>query len=272
MTIGDALKIHDDSLEIVMSVLNTDRSFVLLNKGKNLSSEDSEKILQLITKRKAGVPLAYVTNQRGFWRNIFYVNEDVLIPQPDTETLVEKAVEFLSKTDSCSLSVLDLCAGSGCIGISVANELAKLGKKVNLTLSDISKGAYEVFSKNADELLDKTVTVHKVNADLFEGVQCQKFDCILTNPPYIDSYVIPTLSTEVQAEPMLALDGGKDGLEIVGKIARQSSGYLNENGFVLCEIGYDQGKTATEIFGQYCKNTELFKDLGNNDRVVKASF
>lgn len=272
MTIESILKTHEDALEIVMSVLNADRTYIMLNKTRELSVSEEFEINEIIKKRTDGAPLAYLTNKRGFWRNVFYVDENVLIPQPDTEVLVEKAYETLVNSCKPELDILDLCAGSGCIGISLANELVQHGKKINLWLSDISEKAFVVFSKNADEILSKKVSVHKVTGDLFSALEGCRFDCIVTNPPYIESEIIPTLPYEVQSEPHLALDGGPDGLVLIRKIAENCVDYIKEDGFVFCEIGYNQGQQVCEIFRRICKDVELFKDLGNNDRVVKAYF
>lgn len=272
MTIEAILKTHEDALEIVMSVLNADRTYIMLNKTRELSVSEESEINKIIRKRIDGAPLAYLINKRGFWRSVFYVDENVLIPQPDTEILVEKAYETLMNSDKPRLDILDLCAGSGCIGISLANELVQHGKKINLWLSDISEKAFAVFSKNADEILNKEVSVHKVTGDLFSALEGCRFDCIVTNPPYIESDIISTLPSDVQAEPHLALDGGPDGLDLVRRIANDCSGYLKNGGVVFCEIGYNQGQQACGIFNKVCKNVELFKDLGNNDRVVKACF
>lgn len=272
MTIIQALESCDDALEILKAVLNVESSFLMLNKTKELSKTEEARFKSFVEKRKDGTPLAYVINRRGFWRDYFFVNENVLIPQPDTELLVEKAFESLSKIDKKNIRILDLCAGSGCIGISLANELANNGKVLELTLSDISPKAFEVFSKNADSLVNKNVSVTKVVGDLFQPLSNQKFDCIVTNPPYIETSVISSLPQEVQMEPHLALDGGKDGLDLIRKIAGQCKEYLNDFGLIFCEIGYNQGKEAVSIFQKVSSNVELFQDLGMCDRVVKASF
>lgn len=272
MTVGQALNLNPDALDIVMNTLDVDRSFILLNKDKELTADECNAICSAVKLREGGTPLAYIINKRGFWRNDFYVTKDVLIPQPDTETLVEEAFNSLKNLPLKEISILDLCAGSGCIGISLANELSDYGKNVSLVLSDISPKAFDVFSRNADNLLNKNVAIKKVGGNLFDELTGLSFDCIVTNPPYIETDVIATLSEEVQAEPHLALDGGKDGLDLIRLIAKQCSSFVNPQGFLFCEIGFNQGLQSKNIFSDTGHKTEVIKDLNGNDRVVKVSF
>jgi release factor glutamine methyltransferase len=171
-----------------------------------------------------------------------------------------------------------MCAGTGCIGISTALEFAEKHEKlsIELHLSDLSPVAFETFSKNAESLIHSNrikVFLHKGN--LFEPFEKSglKFDLILTNPPYIPSSVIPSLGKAVLSEPLLALDGGESGLEFIEKEIAAMVPYLSENSAVFMEIGYDQGKAVSSLFhASGFGSTEVIKDYGNNDRVVKASF
>lgn len=276
MTISDFLKTSQlsgsDARQILEKALNTNQTFILSHPETVLSDMQAQTVLSMAHRRKQGIALAYVTENRAFYKNDFYVNENVLIPQPDTEILVEQAVKIaLKMQDKDRINILDLCTGSGCIGISVAKELAKSFKNVNLTLSDISLPAYSVFSQNAKNLLTETNIHLTLNlGNLFEGIT-GKFNLILTNPPYIERSLIPTLPLEVQQEPIIALDGGKDGLEIINKIISQSRDFLLDNSFILIEISYNQS-TAVE---QTLKNNnfqqiQIIHDLSNLPRVAQA--
>ena len=169
----------------------------------------------------------------------FYVDENVLIPQPDTEILVEKAIEIAETTQKNK--ILDMCTGSGCIAISLAKKI----NNAQITAVDIS--------------------------DMFNNIE-EKFDIIVSNPPYIETETINKLEIEVQNEPHVALDGGIDGLKFYKIIANNAFEYLNENGYLLLEIGYNQQESVTQLLqdtGKY-KNIETIKDLGGNYRVVIA--
>lgn len=205
-----------------------------------------------------GKPIQYMINEQEFMKMKFYVDESVLIPQPDTETLVEEAILCLQGKQK----VLDLCTGSGAIAVSIAKYT-----KAQVTASDISRNALEIAKKNAK---NNEVDVCYVLSDLFENIQ-GKFDMIISNPPYIKTNVIPTLSKEVQKEPHLALDGGTDGLVFYKKIAKEADLYLVSNGYLLLEIGYDQKDRVIELFQQTNKydKIECIQDLEGNDRVIK---
>ena len=174
-----------------------------------------------------------------------------------------------------NIKILDLCTGSGAIGISIAKNI----ENCEITLSDISKEALEIAQKNCvgvDAHIDPRIKKQKTNnkikiiqSDLFENIH-DKFDIIVSNPPYIKTDIIKTLDKEVQNEPILALDGGKDGLDIYRKIIEQSYKYLNENGYLCLEIGYDQKDEVIRLIketGKY-KNIYSKKDLASNDRII----
>ena len=278
MTIGQFLNdsplSKSESREILCNVLKCDSSFLVLNTDMAIQENDIIRIQEICTKRNTGMPLAYVLENRAFYHCNFYTPQGVLIPQPDTEILVEKAVEYAaSLKDKDSLNILDLCAGTGCIGISVAKELSGQFKDVNLTLSDISEKAFEVFSENCSDLIvEKNIHVKKVLGNLFENIN-DKFDLILSNPPYIKTSVIPELETEVQYEPVLALDGGRSGTELIEKIVSSCKAHALENCAVFMEIGYDQGQEVKSLFEHNSLvDVEIIKDLGHRDRVVKGLF
>ena len=205
----------------------------------------------------------------------FYVDENVLIPQPDTEILVEEIInkynkninECINKEDDTErkIEILDLCTGSGAIGIS----LAKYIKNSKVTCTDISMKALQVAKLNAEKNL-----VHKnmefILSDLFENLQERKFDIIVSNPPYIKTEVINKLEKSVQNEPHLALDGGKDGLDFYKIISEESYKFLKLNGEIYLEIGYDQKEEVIKLLENTNKYEDIvcIKDLAGNDRVV----
>lgn len=229
----------------------------ILDGQKQLEVNQQQQYEEVVRKRAKRYPLQYITKKQEFMGYSFYVNENVLIPRQDTECLVEEVLKYERQLSS----ILDLCTGSGCIGIS----LEKLtGKKV--VLSDISKNALEVAKINRQNL-KSNVTL--VEGDLFENIN-DKFDAIVSNPPYIRSDVIPGLMEEVKEyEPMLALDGKEDGLFFYRNIIKESKSYLNPGGMLFFEIGHDQKDEVIE-----CMIKEGFikvygvKDLAGLDRVV----
>lgn len=214
---------------------------------------------ELLKERERHVPLQHLTGTQDFMGLTFRVNEHVLVPRQDTETLVEEAIKMISPGER----VLDLCTGSGCILLSLSKYCRIEGYGV-----DISPEALTVARENAGEL---GLEAQWLLGDLFEPVT-GTFDVIVSNPPYIPSHVIEGLMPEVRLfEPRIALDGSGDGLEFYRKIARQSGDYLRPGGRLLLEIGYDQGEAVSTLlkeagFSDVC----VKKDLCKNDRVVTA--
>lgn len=231
---------------------------VILSHGDNEIDVDKYEMLEpYLDKIIEGIPVQYLVNEQEFYGLKFFVNENVLIPQPDTEIIVEEALNIISDGDR----VLDLCTGSGVIGVTIANK-----KNANVVASDISKKALEVAKINADNLGDSKVTL--VESNLFENID-GKFNVIVSNPPYIKKDVIRTLSKEVQNEPIIALDGGIDGLDFYKKIVEEAINYLEDDGYLLLEIGYDQKEEVLNlVINKNYKDIRVIKDLSNNDRVV----
>lgn len=231
---------------------------VILSHGDNEIDVDKYEMLEpYLDKIIEGIPVQYLVNEQEFYGLKFFVNENVLIPQPDTEIIVEEALNIISDGDR----VLDLCTGSGVIGVTIANK-----KNANVVASDISKKALEVAKINADNLGDSKVTL--VESDLFENIE-GKFNVIVSNPPYIKKDVIRTLSKEVQNEPIIALDGGIDGLDFYKKIVEEAINYLEDGGYLLLEIGYDQKEEVLNlVINKNYIDIRVRKDLSNNDRVV----
>lgn len=232
-----------------------------------------DKILEFhngLEKIKNNTPIQYITNHQEFMELDFYVDENVLIPQPDTEILVEEVLKYVDENADkfASLSpikILDLCTGSGAIAIS----LAKYIENCEITATDISNKAIQIAKLNAEKnLVHRKITF--IESDMFENIPETKFDIIVSNPPYIETNVIKTLSQEVQNEPHIALDGGDDGLKFYRLIVKTAKDYLSADGKVFVEIGYNQKEKLCELISnsEHFSNPICVKDLGENDRVI----
>ena len=243
-------------------ILNFNRQEIIANLDKEVKEEQRVRYYLALIEIIQGMPIQYITNKQEFMKLDFYVDENVLIPQPDTEILVEKAIEEAKKIGN--VEILDMCTGSGCIGISIAKNI----ENAKVTLVDISKNAIEIAKKNAlRNKVESQLTF--IQSNMFEKVE-KKFDIIVSNPPYIKTDVIPKLDKQVQNEPHIALDGGKDGLKFYKIIIEEAKKYLEENGKLILEIGYDQKEELENLIkqsGQY-KKIEVIKDLSQNDRVI----
>ena len=224
-----------------------------------------------LEKLKNNVPIQYITNHQEFMKLDFYVDENVLIPQPDTEILVEEVIKYVNENTnkfatSSTIKILDLCTGSGAIAIS----LAKYIENVEITATDISNKAIQIAKLNAEKNL-----VHKkinfIESDMFQNIKENQFDIIVSNPPYIETAVINTLDKEVQKEPHLALDGGDDGLKFYRLIIKHAKNHLSSNGKVFFEIGYNQKEAIFKLIqnSEYFENPICIKDLSGNDRVIE---
>ena len=263
-----------DARAIIMHVLNLDGSRFVLDADRVIPPEKLEILEKSVRRRQDGEPVAYIVGERGFYENTFRVSPATLIPRADTEILVEDAIGDISTrfAGQDEIRILDLCCGTGCIGISVTKALAGKFKKVCLTLSDISEDALAVCRENAETIISEpNIAVNIISSNLFESIKEQSFTAILSNPPYIRKDVIPTLERQVQFEPVLALDGGVDGLDFVRTIAEESRKHLAEGGLIEMEIGYDQGPDALSVMqDRGYRQAAVIRDLENCDRVVKA--
>lgn len=245
--------------------LHIDRAEFYMNPNGEVKEELLVELESVLKQREQRVPLQYLMGECEFMGYDFYVDERVLIPRQDTECLVELAVESIRQKPA-KVKVLDLCTGSGCIGISVA----KLCPDSEVTLADISDGALSVAKKNAQNL-EANVTLIKGN--LFENIE-GRFDYILSNPPYIPSEVIEGLMPEVKEhEPRLALDGEADGLSFYRKIINEAPDYLNPDGQIYFEIGAEQGEDLTRLMNERgFSEVKVYKDLAGLDRIVTGIY
>ena len=254
---------------LIQFVLNMDKMQLIINQENEVSKENENIYLTYIEQVISGKPVQYITNEQEFMNLKFYVDENVLIPQPDTEILVEEAIKTIDEIrPEKNIKVLDLCTGSGAIAIAIKKYAEDAKKQIEVYASDISEEAIKIAEKNAKR---NDVHINFILSDMFQKMQEKDFDIILSNPPYIETQTISSLSKEVQYEPHMALDGGEDGLEFYRVIAENAHEYLNENGSILLEIGYNQKKKVMQIFEEAKKysNIRCIKDLSDNDRVIK---
>lgn len=248
---------HDAWL-LLTFICKIDRTFYYVHMDEEMEVEKEAEYVNVLNKRAEHVPLQYITGEQEFMGIPFHVNDSVLIPRQDTETLVEEALKVVRP----GMKVLDMCTGSGCILISILKNIVD----VEGYGYDISKQAINVAKENA-KLNNVNATFER--SDLFEDVS-DKFDVIVSNPPYIPTDVIGGLMPEVAVyEPMQALDGKEDGLHFYRRIVAAASDYLNPGGTLLFEIGHDQGEAVSGLMIEAgYQNVRVVKDLAGNDRVV----
>ncbi len=267
-----------DAEIIMMFMLKLDKQQLFIKSPTLLDEKTCDAYFKLIDVRAGGTPVQYITGEQEFMGITFKVNENVLIPRQDTETLVEEVINDIKdllikkKSPRGGFQILDLCCGSGAIGVS----LCKLVKDARVTGTDVSGKAIAVAMENA-----KNAGVGKlmkfVESDLFaslrKGIGSVKFNIIASNPPYVRREIIPTLQREIyEHEPLLALDGGEDGLDFYRRIIAAAPDYLKPDGLLYLEIGHDQGSDVcalAEEFGRF-EDITVVRDLVGHDRVVKC--
>lgn len=252
-----------DSFALLEYITGMDRTAYILNGSKSVPEDTAERYDAAIDRRSSHIPLQHITGQAWFYGRGFNVNSDVLVPRQDTEVLVSEALKVINAKDS----VLDMCTGSGCIIITLALE-KKLGRAVG---ADISEAALKVAFGNREKLGADDVTFVKSN--IFSDINvndAELFDVIVSNPPYIATGEIETLTEEVRIhDPYIALDGLEDGLHFYREITRQSQNYLKSGGWLLYEIGCTQAHDVSDIMSEYgYSNIKVIKDLAGLDRVV----
>ena len=338
-----------DIKKLLKFCLKVDDKYLIIHNNDNLDEKIVKQIFIYAERIKSGIPIQYLINEQDFMGQTFYVNKNVLIPQPDTEIVVQCAINKINElidtkvkakniiTDNIidktidkttdkkdinandlidenytnvkktirrkKIKILDLCTGSGAIGISIKKYF---GESVDVTLSDISKDALDVAKLNAKNILstkkilnssekflnssrkilnssgkilnssgksEKNYPIEKSNeaeydvnfvqSDMFQNIK-DNFDVIVSNPPYIRSKLIDELDEDVKNEPHIALDGGSDGLKFYKIIKSEINNFLNKDGYLILEIGYDQKEEVQKMF----KNSECIKDYAGNDRVI----
>lgn len=248
---------------LMQFVLNKTRQYIIVNDMEELDLKKEKEYFLIIKEIRKGIPLEHITHQKEFMKLNFFVDENVLIPRQDTEILVEEAIEIAKKIKA--KKILDLCTGSGAIAVS----LAKYLPECKITAIDISNDALKIAKKNArTNNVEEQITF--VSSDMFTNLNEEKFDVIVSNPPYIKTHVINNLDEQVKKEPYIALNGGQDGLCFYRKIIKEGYQYLKHKGYICLEIGFDQKIDVIELIENEEKyeNTYSKKDLYDNDRIV----
>ncbi len=277
-----------DAGVLMEHLLSMTRTRLLAEQNLNLSAEKKAEYENMIEKRADRIPLQHITHEQEFMGLKLYVDERVLCPRLDTEVLaieVQKVVDGIYRAGGLlpmpenviplrhdihhdmRVEVLDLCTGSGCVAISLADHGRRRGYNLGVFAVDKSPDALEVAKKNA---LDNGVEIGFFSGDLFEPIGDRKYHVITANPPYIASKYLPELMPEVRDhEPAMALDGGEDGLFYYRKITAEARSHLYPEGYLMYEIGFDQGEQVRDIMtGEGFKDVKVLKDLAGDDRVV----
>ena len=251
-----------DSEILLSESINRDKKHIILNPKEILENKQLNNFNRLIERRRKGEPIAYLINKKEFWKNEFYVNENVLIPRPDTELIIDQVLKIYSKNSQ--LQILDIGTGSGCILLSILKERTSFYG----TGIDISKKSINVSKFNANRLkVNNRVKFYNSDVDNFK---IGKYDLIVSNPPYIELLSLKYLEKDVvNFEPKLALRGGFDGFSIIRKVISKANTLIKKNGKLILEIGFKQRNKVKEILkkeGFYINRT--LKDYGNNDRCI----
>ena len=254
-----------EAASLLAFTLSKDKTFLISHDDYELSREEQKKIRDFLNRRANREPFQYITGFQEFYGLDFFVAPGVLIPRPETELIVENAIKILSELENSRFCEIGI--GSGCISISILHEV-KNSTAIGL---DVSPKALEITQKNAvkHKVADRLQT--KIS-DVFAVFEAEKFDLIVSNPPYIAAEDISTLQREVRDyEPLVALTDGGNGLSIVEKIVRNSPNFLKPGGFLLMEIGFDQARKVSEMFdSEKWQSLEILQDLQGIPRTVMA--
>ena len=254
-----------DSEILMAETIHKDRKYIFLNPYHDLSKKDLNFYNMLIKQRSLGKPIAYLTNKKSFWNSEFFITNDVLIPRPDTELIVENVLRLTKQKNK--INILDIGVGSGCILLSILKER----ENIYGTGIDLSKKCLNLTKMNAIKLkVSSRLKLYKSDVDKFN---LGKYDLIVSNPPYIKTCDIKYLERDVaEFEPKLALDGGLDGLSGIRKVIKKCSELIKKNGKFILEIGFDQKNKVINLLkkeGFYINSTH--KDLANNDRCIVST-
>ena len=251
-----------DSEILLAKIIGKDRNYIILNSKEHLGQKYLFRFNNLIERRKKGEPVAYLTRKKEFWKNDFYVDQNVLVPRPDTELIVEEVLKFSKK--KFKLQILDIGTGSGCILLSLLKEIPSFYG----TGIDISKKSINVSKYNA-KMLNLTNRVKFYNSDV-DKFKIGKYDIVVANPPYIELLKLKYLDKDLyKFEPKIALNGGIDGFSVIKKVVHKTSFLIKKNGKFFLEIGCNQKNKVKAILtkkGFYIN--KVLKDHGNNYRCI----
>jgi release factor glutamine methyltransferase len=254
-----------DSELLLSKILNKKREEILINLNQEICQKYFSEYKKLIIRRSLNEPVAYILEEKEFWSKNFFVNTDTLIPRPETELMIEQLIKIYKGK---KISILDVGTGSGCISISLLSEL-KNSKAIGI---DISKKALKIAKKNLEKhgLQDKIKFLNKSLDSKFY----QKFDLVVSNPPYIKSHEIKNLSQDIKKyEPLIALDGGNDGLDLIKKVIYKTKYILKDNGMLALEIGNEQFEKVSEILiKKNFKIEHTIKDYKDNIRCIVSTY
>jgi len=248
---------------LLAEVLGCDRVRLYVDFERPLEAGELARYRKLVERRISGEPTHYLLGRRDFFGRTFRVDPRVLVPRPETELVIEAALEKLP--EGATVPVLDLCTGSGIIAVTLAAERPDL----EVVAVDLSEGALEVARENVRSLVPERVEL--LQGDLFGPLQDRVFQLIASNPPYVKTETIRELSAEVRHEPQMALDGGPDGLSVVRRIAQEAPGHLLSGGWLILEIGEDQGPAVKAILSEAgFADVAVRPDLARLDRIALA--
>ena len=251
-----------DSEILLSQAINKSREFIILNLNKSICKKDHDNFQNMVSQRKVGKPMAYLTNKKFFWKHEFFINKHVLIPRPDTEIIIDQVLKIYKNKKN--INFLDIGFGSGCILLSILKER----KDFRATGVDISNHALKVCKINACKLGLKT-RLKLFNSDI-DKFKLGKYDLIISNPPYIKNSDLRYLEKDVKEfAPKLALDGGLDGTSEIRKVIKKSSELIKYGGKLILEIAYDQKKEVKHLLnrnGFYINS--VIKDFAKNDRCI----
>ena len=272
-----------DANILLCHFLNLSKTALICNDSRILKEAELDLIQKGIEKRLSGLPVAYITKHKEFFGYDFYVDQNVLIPKPDTELLVEQALLAVDKAfatapeKKADYKIADVCTGSGCIAISVLKTLfQKYRASIKVAASDISKAALVVAEKNADTLLsqEERQNISFYQGDLFQAFSAsenQKFDMILSNPPYVPTNLTEELLSDGRSEPRLALDGESDGLGIIRRLVVEAKNHLKVGGVFFLEAGeYNVEEAGKCLLNAGFTDIFIHKDLAGLLRLVEA--
>ncbi len=249
-----------DSEILLCTILKCNRSRLYAYPDKVLSKTNIKKFEELINKRSKGYPIAYITKQKEFWSHKLYINENILIPRPETELLVEKSLELISTYPLNK--ILELGTGSGAIAIALASE----NSAIDIEATDIKDDAIKIARNNAD--LYKINNIKFITSDWFSTIKKNDYDLIVSNPPYIASNDPNLRNHDIKFEPESALVSGNDGLDDLQKIIQESGNYLKNHGWLIVEHAYNQGMKVRKLFLDNDFSSTTIKDYNKLERVT----